>query len=81
MKASDLTGRVVVTRADAAPRGHVDDVLVDATYRQVLGFRVTQETCDQADALPRDSATAVGAGALTVNSSDTINTEGCCPRR
>ncbi len=75
MKASDLKGRAVVTLSDAAKVGHVDDVLFDATYRQVLGFRVKRGTFGHADALPRDRVTAVGADALTVDSPDALNVE------
>jgi len=76
MKASDLKGRAVVTLSDAAKVGHVDDVLFDATYRRVLGFRVKRGAFDHADALPRDSVTSVGTDALTVDSPDAINAEG-----
>ncbi len=75
MKASDLKGRAVVTLSDAAKVGHVDDVLFDATYRRVLGFRVKRGMFDHADALPRDSVAAVGADALTVDSPDAINAQ------
>lgn len=40
MKASDLKGRAVVTLTDAAKVGTIDDILFDAEYRAVLGFRV-----------------------------------------
>jgi len=75
MKVSDLKGRAVVTLSDAAKVGQVDDVLFDATYRRVLGFRVKRGAFGHADALPRESVTAVGADALTVASPDAINDE------
>lgn len=75
MKASDVKGRAVITLSDAAKVGRVDDVLFDATYRQVLGFRVKRGTFGHADALPRESVTAIGADALTVASPDAINDE------
>lgn len=75
MKASDLKGRGVVTLSDATKVGHVDDVLFDAAYRRVLGFRVKKGTFGRAEALPRASVSAVGHDALTVASPDAVNAE------
>ncbi len=75
MKASDLKGRAVVTLADAAKVGQVDDVLFDAAFRQVLGFRVKKGTFGHTDAVTRANVSAVGADALTVPSPEVINAE------
>ena len=40
MQASELKGRAVVVLSNAEKIGQVDDVLFDAPFRQVLGFRV-----------------------------------------
>lgn len=75
MKASDLKGRAVVTLSDAAKVGTIDDILFDAEYRAVLGFRVKKSTFGKADAVTRENVTAVGADAVTVTSPDAINVE------
>jgi len=75
VKASEVKGRAVVTLSDAAKVGHVDDVLFDATYRRVLGFRVKRGAFSQTEAVSRATVTAVGADAVTVPSPDVINAE------
>lgn len=75
MKASDLKGRAVVTLSDALKVGQVDDVLFDAEYRKVLGFRIKKGLFDRSEAVPRASVTGVGADAVTVSSPDAINAE------
>ncbi len=75
MKASDLNGRAIVTLSDAAKVGQVDDVLFDAEYRRVLGLRVKKGLFDKAQAVSRESVTAVGADAVTVPSPDVVNVE------
>ena len=74
MKANELKGRAVVTLSDAAKVGQIDDVLFDADYRKVLGFRVKKGTFSRADAVSRASVTAVGSDAVTVVGPDAINT-------
>jgi len=68
VKASDLKGRAVVTLSDAAKVGTIDDILFDAEYRAVLGFRVKKGTFGKPDAVTRENVTAVGADAVTVSS-------------
>ncbi len=76
MHASELKGRSVVVLANAEKVGQVEDVLFDARFRQVLGFRVKEGgLLSKTVALPRDSVTAIGADALTVPSPDMINEE------
>lgn len=75
MKASDLKGRPVVTLSDAAKVGQIDDILFDAEYRAVLGFRVKKGAFSRADAVTRENVTAVGDDAVTVSSPDAINDE------
>ena len=75
MKAGDLKGRAVVTLSDATKVGHVDDVLFDAAYRRVLGFRVRRGTFGHTEALPRENVRAVGHDALTVASPEALNVQ------
>src|SRR5919201_1923311 len=75
VKASDLKGRAVVTLSDAIKVGRVDDVLFDAEYRQVLGFRLKQRRFSRSEAVSRDNVTGVGRDAVTVRSPDAINVE------
>jgi uncharacterized protein YrrD len=65
----------VVTLSDAAKVGQIDDVLFDPQYRQVLGFRVTKGVFSQAEALARESVTAIGHDALTVPSPALIDAQ------
>ncbi len=76
MRADELKGRGVLDLANAAKIGQVEDVLFDAQFRQVLGFRVKRgDLFGKAQALLRDSVTSIGAAALTVQSPDAINDE------
>ena len=75
MKASDLKGRAVVTLSDAIKVGRVDDVLLDAGYREVLGFRIKAGTFSRLEAVSRANVTGVGHAAVTVRSPDVINVE------
>ena len=75
VKASDLKGRAVVTLSDAIKVGRVDDVLFDAEYREVLGFRIKAGTFSRPEAVSRANVTAVGHDAVTVRSPDVINLE------
>jgi uncharacterized protein YrrD len=76
MRADELSGRGVLALSTAEKIGQVDDVLFDAQFRQVLGFRVKRGGMfGKAQALLRDSVTSVGADALTVQSPDVINDE------
>lgn len=76
MQASELKGRAVVAMSNAEKIGQVADVLFDALFRQVLGFRVKKGgLLGQTESLLRNSVTAIGADALTVPSPDVINDE------
>lgn len=76
MKASDLKGRAVVVLSDAVKVGHVDDLLFDAQYREVLGLRVKKGgLLSESEALLRSNVASVGADAVTVPSPDVINAE------
>jgi len=76
MQANDLKGRGVLSLSNAEKIGQVDDVLFDAQFRQILGFRVKRGGLfGKAQALLRDSVTSIGAAALTVQSPDAINDE------
>jgi uncharacterized protein YrrD len=76
MQAQALTGRAVVALSTAAKVGRVADVLFDAEFRRVLGFRVKQGGLfGRAQGLPRASVAAIGAAAVTVATPDAINDE------
>ena len=76
MRADELKGRGVLALSNAEKIGQVEDVLFDAQFRQVLGFRVKRGGLfGKAQALLRDSVTSIGAAALTVQSPDVINDE------
>src|SRR5581483_9070423 len=75
MKASEITGRAVVTLSNAEKVGHVGDVLFDADYRRIVGFRIKRGAFSRAEAVPRESVTAVGQDAVTVSGPDAINAE------
>lgn len=74
MRASELKGRAIVTLSNAEKVGRVEDVLFDAQYRQVLGFRVRKGMLSH-EALPREAVSAIGNDALTVPSPDALNEE------
>lgn len=74
MRARDLEGLAVITLSDAAKVGTVDDVLFDAQYRRVLGFRVKKGLMSK-EAVPRASVRSVGADAITVTGPDALNEE------
>ncbi|MDQ6671833.1 MAG: PRC-barrel domain-containing protein [Chloroflexota bacterium] len=74
MRANELKGLGVVALSKAEKIGEVDDVLFDAEFRQVLGFRVKKEGLfSRTEALPRGSVTSIGPDAVTVASPDVIN--------
>ena len=76
MRADELTGRGVLDLSNAEKIGQVEDVLFDAQFRRVLGFRVKRGGLfGKAQALLRDSVTSIGAAALTVQGPDAINDE------
>jgi uncharacterized protein YrrD len=76
MQASELKGRAVVVLANAEKVGQVEDVLFDAPFRQILGFRVKKGgLLGKTEALPRESVTSIGSDALTVASPEMINDE------
>lgn len=75
MQANELKGRAVVSLASANKIGQIDDVLFDAAYRMVLGFRVKRGLLHRAEALPRASVKAVGKDAITVADESAVNSE------
>lgn len=76
MQANELKGRGVLALSNAEKIGQVEDVLFDAQFRQVLGFRVKRGGLfGKPQALLRDSVTSIGAAALTVQGPDVINDE------
>lgn len=74
MRADTLKGRAVVTLADAARIGRIDDILFDATYHYVLGFRIKAGAFRRTEALPRASVQAIGADAVTIAEHAAVNT-------
>jgi uncharacterized protein YrrD len=76
MQAQELKGRAVLAVSTAEKIGQVEEVLFDAQFRQVLGFRVKRGGLfRKAQALLRDSVTSLGADALSVESPDVVNDE------
>jgi uncharacterized protein YrrD len=73
MHARELRGRAIVTLSDAAKVGTVDDVLFDAAYKVVLGFRVKRGAFSQPEAILRDNVQSVGRDAITIPAPDSIN--------
>lgn len=79
MLARDLKGRAVLTLSDATKVGTIDDVLYDAEFRQVLGFRIKKSTFSGAEALLRENVASVGRDAVTIATPEVINTENRFP--
>lgn len=76
MQADELQGRGVLALSNAEKIGQVEEVLFDAQFRRVLGFRVKRGGLfGKAQALLRDSVTSIGAAPVTVPSPDVINDE------
>lgn len=75
MDASTLKRRAIVTLSNAEKAGRVDDVLFDAQFRQVLGFRVRKGRLSRPEAVLRESVSAIGSDAVTVPSPDALNEE------
>lgn len=74
MRADELKGRAVVTLTDATKIGSIDDVLFDAHFRTVLGFRVKTSLLRH-EALPRTGISAIGVDAVTVADHAAVNSE------
>jgi uncharacterized protein YrrD len=75
MNARDLKGMAVVVLADADRVGHVDDILFDAQYRQVFGFRVKHGVLGHSEMVLRRDVTAIGRDAITIASRAALNME------
>jgi uncharacterized protein YrrD len=66
MKASELKGRAVISLADAQKVGEVDNVLVDCSQNQVVGFRVKHGLFSSAQVLRAQDVRSVGPDAITI---------------
>ena len=76
VKASELKGRAVLVLSQAAKVGQIDDILFDAPYRRVLGFRVKRGGLfGPREALSREHVSTIGPDALTVEQPDAVNEE------
>jgi len=76
MHISELKGIAIVTLADASKVGTIDDILFDAQYQTVLGFRVKQGGIFSGTVgLLRSSISAIGKDAVTIASADALNDE------
>lgn len=75
MLASELKGRAVVTLSHAEIIGRVDDVLFDPALRQVLAFRVRQDTHGPTETVLRAAVSAVGRDAVMVADPQAMNVE------
>jgi len=73
MRAGNLMGRDVVTISDAGKVGAVNDVLFDATGRDVIGFRVRRGRFGRGAGLVRDQVAAIGPDAIMVAAPTALN--------
>jgi uncharacterized protein YrrD len=73
MRAHDLKGRAVLTISDATKVGEVDDVLFDASGRNVMAFRIRGGPIGHRAALERDRVAAVGPDAIMVSEASAVN--------
>jgi uncharacterized protein YrrD len=73
MRARNLMGRDVVTISDAGKVGAVNDVLFDATGRDVIGFRVRRGRFGRGAGLVRDQVAAIGPDAIMVAAPTALN--------
>ncbi len=74
MNVSELIGRSVLDLSTATTAGHVDDVVVDAASRRVVGFRLGK-TAGSSTWLAWDSVGSVGADAVTIDDADKLADE------
>jgi len=73
MRARSLMGRAVVAISDAGRVGSVDDVLLDATARDVVAFDVKGGAFSRGAALLRDQVAAIGPDAIMVPAPTALN--------
>ncbi len=67
MKASELKGRAVISLADAQKVGEIDNILVDCSQNQVVGFRVKHGGLfSSAQVLRAHDVRSVGPDAITI---------------
>jgi uncharacterized protein YrrD len=71
MRASEVTNHPVLDVSTAVTVGRIDDVVIDPTNRQVLGF-VLAKTAGKATWLAWDRMKALGRDAATIESADAL---------
>ncbi len=71
MRASEVTNHPVLDVSSAVTVGRIDDVVVDPTNHQVLGF-VLAKTASKATWLAWDRMKALGRDAATIESTDAL---------
>ncbi len=74
MNASELKNRPIVTLSDAAKVGYIEEMLFDAQYQRVLGFRVKRGDVGTVGILPRSNVGAIGRDAVTIPNPEAITT-------
>ncbi|HXA28208.1 MAG TPA: PRC-barrel domain-containing protein [Candidatus Angelobacter sp.] len=72
-RARALMGRAVVAISDATRLGAIDDVLFDASGRDVVAFRVKGGPFSRGAALERDDVAAIGPDAIMVAAPAALN--------
>lgn len=71
MNVNAILGKPVLDLSNATTVGRVDDVVIDAESRRVLGFRVGK-SASSADWLEWQQLSAVGADAVTIETAERI---------
>ncbi len=72
MNAKDLRGFTVVSLREGNEVGTVDDLLFDAQFRTVLGFRLAHVEHYATPVIVRSNVAAIGHDVITVSSLDDI---------
>jgi uncharacterized protein YrrD len=72
MNAKDLTGFAVVSLREGNKVGTVEDLLFDAQFRTVLGFRLEHDAQYATPVIVRSNISAIGHDVITVSSLDDV---------
>jgi len=72
MNAKDLKGYTVVSLREGNKVGTVEDLLFDAQFRTVLGFRLEHDEHYATPVILRSNVAAIGHDAITVSSLDDV---------
>ena len=72
MKAKDLKGFAVVSLKEGNKVGTVEDLLFDARFRTLLGFRLKHDAQYATPVILRSNVSAIGHDAITVSNLDDV---------